>query len=110
LRDDIGFKGIALTDDLDMQAVHQAIPAEEIPICCLEAGADFLVVGKNLDFARLCRNQLATLFGDPSWREQARAHPKKLETIPAVPQTDLEKIAELEETFKEWKKQAALTD
>ncbi|HEV8132793.1 MAG TPA: glycoside hydrolase family 3 N-terminal domain-containing protein [Acidobacteriota bacterium] len=110
LRDDIDFKGIALTDDLDMRAVHESMPAEKIPICCLEAGADFLVVGKNLDFAQLCRDQLATLFGDPSWREQVRARAKKLAPIPAVPQTDLEKIAELEEAFKEWKNQAGLTD
>lgn len=103
LRDRLHYGGIALTDDLDMRAVHESIPREEVAPRCFRAGADLLVIGKDLDFARICRDQLAKLFEQDSWRRQAQLRAEKLDGLPPVHATRLDRVAELEKIFVEWK-------
>ncbi|MBI3327966.1 MAG: beta-N-acetylhexosaminidase [Nitrospinae bacterium] len=44
LREQLGFEGVIITDDLGMQAVAEAFPWEEIPLLALRAGADLLLI------------------------------------------------------------------
>ncbi|MBI4455929.1 MAG: glycoside hydrolase family 3 protein [Acidobacteria bacterium] len=108
LRTALGFSGIALTDDLDMGAIRRMIPPEEIPTRCFKAGADLLLVGTELDFARMCRDELVTLLQQPFWRQQAGQRAEKLNSLPAVPSVDLEQIQVLENAFQDWKKDLGL--
>lgn len=47
LRDDLGFKGIAVTDAMNMQGLTSQFPAGESAVRALEAGADLLLVPAN---------------------------------------------------------------
>jgi len=44
LREQMGFQGVVITDDLGMGAVADAFPWEEIPLLALRAGADLLLI------------------------------------------------------------------
>lgn len=44
LREDLGFGGVAVTDDLLMGAIAETWPAEEAAVLALEAGADLLLL------------------------------------------------------------------
>ncbi|HEY3128971.1 MAG TPA: glycoside hydrolase family 3 N-terminal domain-containing protein [Acidobacteriota bacterium] len=103
LRQNLRYSGIALTDDLDMGAVHQSIPRERIAPGCFLAGADLLIIGKDLDFARLCRDQLAKLFERESLAQEARRRAENLNALPPVPAIQLESVAALERAFVDWK-------
>ena len=55
LRNKMGFKGLVMSDDLEMQAVTQT--AEEIPALAVNAGVDlFLVCHEISKFAKLQEN------------------------------------------------------
>jgi beta-N-acetylhexosaminidase len=44
LRGAIGFDGVIISDDLDMAAVSEPMPWEEVPVQALRAGADLLLI------------------------------------------------------------------
>lgn len=47
LRDELGFRGVVITDSLDMGAITQRYPAHEALILAINAGADILLDGCN---------------------------------------------------------------
>ena len=49
LRNQLHFKGLALTDDLEMHAIIDHYPPEDAALRSLRAGADILIIGKNHD-------------------------------------------------------------
>ncbi len=49
LRKQLGFKGIIISDDLEMKAVEKYFPLDSIPRLGLEAGLDIFLVCHNLD-------------------------------------------------------------
>lgn len=48
LREELGYDGIVLTDDLQMQAVLQSYPLEEAAVRAIAAGADMLILSNAL--------------------------------------------------------------
>ncbi|WP_394825367.1 glycoside hydrolase family 3 protein [Pendulispora albinea] len=48
LRDDLGYKGLIITDSLEMEGVRKMHPDSEIPVLALEAGVDQLLMPKDL--------------------------------------------------------------
>jgi beta-N-acetylhexosaminidase len=50
LRDGLGFKGVAMTDDLDMASVRAIVPRKEAVVRALAAGNDLLMVCNTTDF------------------------------------------------------------
>src|SRR5690606_32863929 len=51
LRDELGFQGVIITDSLQMEGVRQEHPDAEIPVLALKAGADLLLMPKDLHTA-----------------------------------------------------------
>ncbi|WP_185010263.1 glycoside hydrolase family 3 protein [Crossiella cryophila] len=51
LRGQLGYRGVIITDSLQMEAVRIKHPDAEIPVLALKAGADMLLMPKNLDVA-----------------------------------------------------------
>src|SRR5205823_572427 len=51
LRGELGYRGVIVTDSLQMQGVRAGHPDAEIPVLALEAGADQLLMPANLDLA-----------------------------------------------------------
>ncbi len=50
LREKLGFRGVIITDDLDMEAVAAHYPLKERIRLAVEAGADILLFGNNLHY------------------------------------------------------------
>ncbi|MBU1229022.1 MAG: glycoside hydrolase family 3, partial [Proteobacteria bacterium] len=50
LRGRLGFNGVVVTDDLQMRAVAGQYGLKETVRLCVEAGADVLLIGNNLDY------------------------------------------------------------
>ena len=50
LRDRLGFTGVAMTDDLDMQAVSALMPRRQAVIDAIAAGNDLLMIRNAGDF------------------------------------------------------------
>jgi beta-N-acetylhexosaminidase len=55
LRDELGFRGLVITDALEMGAVSRTAAMEEIAIRALRAGADALCLGADIDAATVER-------------------------------------------------------
>ncbi|MDA3624845.1 glycoside hydrolase family 3 protein [Saccharopolyspora sp. WRP15-2] len=51
LREELGFKGVIITDSLKMEGVRQKHPDPEIPVLALKAGADMLLMPNDLQAA-----------------------------------------------------------
>ncbi|MFR9728950.1 glycoside hydrolase family 3 protein [Saccharopolyspora sp. MS10] len=51
LRDELGYRGVIVTDSLQMDGVRSAHPDAEIPVLALRAGADQLLMPQNLQVA-----------------------------------------------------------
>ncbi|MBF6510964.1 glycoside hydrolase family 3 C-terminal domain-containing protein [Nocardia farcinica] len=51
LREELGFKGVIITDSLQMEGVRQKHPDAEIPVLALKAGADMLLMPNDLQVA-----------------------------------------------------------
>jgi beta-N-acetylhexosaminidase len=51
LREELGFRGVIVTDSLQMEGVRTKHPDGEIPVLALQAGADQLLMPKNLQVA-----------------------------------------------------------
>ena len=49
LKEELGFQGLIITDDLEMKAVERYYPEEEIPVLAVLAGAECLLVCHNYD-------------------------------------------------------------
>ncbi|MFC7549016.1 glycoside hydrolase family 3 protein [Plantactinospora sp. GCM10030261] len=52
LREQLGFRGVIVTDSLSMAAVRQRYGDERVPVLALKAGADQLLMPPNLELAR----------------------------------------------------------
>lgn len=50
LRTQLGFKGVAITDDLQMKAITDKYGLEESVCLALAAGVDMIIVGNNLEY------------------------------------------------------------
>ena len=50
LREKLGFRGVIVTDDLDMEAVASQYPLKERIRLAVNAGADILLFGNNLHY------------------------------------------------------------
>ena len=48
LRDDLGYKGVVITDHMDMKAVRKDRSIEEVCLQAILAGADMLMLGGNI--------------------------------------------------------------
>jgi beta-N-acetylhexosaminidase len=51
LREELGFRGVVVTDSLGMAGVRQKYGDERVPVLALKAGADLLLMPPNLDLA-----------------------------------------------------------
>ncbi|WP_460961615.1 glycoside hydrolase family 3 protein [Parasphingorhabdus pacifica] len=51
LREELGYRGVIVTDSLQMEGVRQMHPDAEIPVLALKAGADQLLMPENLPAA-----------------------------------------------------------
>jgi beta-N-acetylhexosaminidase len=61
LREELGFRGLAVTDALEMRAVSATVGVEEGAVRALEAGADALCLGRDLGPAEIERIQSAVV-------------------------------------------------
>lgn len=50
LRGRLGYDGVVITDDLQMRAIADHYPFDEVVLRAVEAGADILLFGNNLDY------------------------------------------------------------
>ncbi|RJQ74090.1 glycoside hydrolase family 3 protein [Pseudonocardiaceae bacterium YIM PH 21723] len=51
LRDELGYRGVIITDSLGMEGVRAKHPDDQIPVLALQAGADMLLTPPKLDVA-----------------------------------------------------------
>jgi beta-N-acetylhexosaminidase len=58
LRRRLGFRGVVVSDDLEMGALSRRLPPEESAARAIAAGSDLLLVCSNLDVARRARQGL----------------------------------------------------
>ena len=49
LRDKLGFKGVSITDDMQMKAIQDNYPTEEACLLAFEAGNDLILICENLE-------------------------------------------------------------
>jgi beta-N-acetylhexosaminidase len=61
LREELGFRGLAVTDALEMRAVSATVGVEEGAVRALEAGADALCLGRDLGPGEIERIQSAVV-------------------------------------------------
>ena len=50
LREDLGFKGVVITDDLQMGAITDHYSLEQVVRLALDAGVDIFLYGNNLSY------------------------------------------------------------
>ncbi len=58
LRQKLGFQGVILSDDLEMKAVENYFPFEELPRMGIEAGLDMFLICNNMDKVRTLHDRL----------------------------------------------------
>lgn len=58
LREELGYQGLALTDDLEMGAIAKHSPIEDIVVRAIQAGEDMLLICADPDQIRRGRDQL----------------------------------------------------
>lgn len=59
LREELGFKGLVLTDDLEMGAITRNMPVGEAAVQAIEAGADAVLVCHSLDMVMATHRALS---------------------------------------------------
>jgi beta-N-acetylhexosaminidase len=58
LRDELGFRGVVCTDDLEMQAIAARVPLPEAAVRAVAAGADLVLFSRSLEAARAAHDGL----------------------------------------------------
>ena len=58
LRDEMGYRGVVITDDLDMGAVAASYPLDELAVSSLRAGVDVLMICHSVDKAISARTAI----------------------------------------------------
>ncbi len=58
LRQQLGFQGVIMSDDLEMKAVENYFPFEELPRMGIEAGLDMFLICNNMKKVRALHDQL----------------------------------------------------
>ena len=62
LRDELGFDGVIITDDMNMQAITSQYGFEQAAVLAVQAGADLLAYGNNLVYdPNVAQRAIATL-------------------------------------------------
>ena len=64
LRDELGFRGLVITDDLDMKALSKNWPVEFLPIRSFQAGADIALYCNNPESHRIGVESVEKAFAD----------------------------------------------
>jgi beta-N-acetylhexosaminidase len=64
LRQDLGFKGVIVTDDLQMEAIAREYGLDQAITQAIEAGADILVFGNNLSYDPEITQKAITIIED----------------------------------------------
>jgi beta-N-acetylhexosaminidase len=94
LRRELGFRGVVVSDDLEMGALSRRLPPEESAARAIAAGSDLLLVCSNLDVARRARQGLEEALQSgrlPAARfREALAHTRRLRRRPP-PDTPIRK-------------------
>ncbi len=62
LRQELRYRNIVISDDLDMQALSKNYPAAEIPVMALQAGCDILLYCNNFEHPQLALESLMKAF------------------------------------------------
>jgi beta-N-acetylhexosaminidase len=82
LRDELGFRGVLVSDDLEMRAVADLAPVETLAVGAIEAGCDVLLVCREEALADRAIDALAAAIErDPKFRgrcEQAAARMRSM--------------------------------
>ncbi len=82
LRKELGFRGLVITDDLEMGAISKNFPIEEVAIKGIEAGNDILLICHSLDTQeRSIKAILDKISTDSSFRERVYKSIDKIEKI-----------------------------
>jgi beta-N-acetylhexosaminidase len=81
LRDELGFRGVLFSDDLEMRAVADRMPVEESAVCAVAAGCDVLLVCSDRDLAdrahaALCREAETS----PTFRQRCEQAAERSQT------------------------------
>jgi beta-N-acetylhexosaminidase len=84
LREELGYRGVIVSDDLEMKAVADRYAIEELVILGIEAGCDLFLVRTNAElgaraFEALCRQGEK----DPSFRERLRESAARVASLKA---------------------------
>jgi beta-N-acetylhexosaminidase len=58
LRERLGFRGVIMSDDLEMKAVESYFPFEEFPRMGIEAGLDMFMICNNVEKLKILHDQL----------------------------------------------------
>ncbi len=66
LKDELRFKKVVITDDLDMEALTKHYSREEIPILALEAGCDSLLYCNNPESHEIALDSVKNMLGNAS--------------------------------------------
>jgi len=79
LRDELGFDGVVIADALEMKAIADTVGVEEGAVRALNAGADLLIVGRDLGEEAVTRIEAAVRAGVPASRlREAAARVERL--------------------------------
>lgn len=70
LRDEFGYEGVVLSDDLDMKAIVNHVGVADAAVAAIEAGCDVLLLCRDRDHQELARTALhAAASASPTMRE-----------------------------------------
>jgi beta-N-acetylhexosaminidase len=73
LRDELGFTGVVVSDDLDAPATARDRSVEETAVASLMAGADLLLIPGRPEVSRVAQHLAAVAVADPSVEARLRA-------------------------------------
>lgn len=101
LREQLGYEGLVVSDDLEMRAIADRWPAGEAAVLAIEAGCDLLLICKDTNLAAQARDALAARArADGRFAERLASAARRVRSVRAklscAPITD---SARLEEVF-----------
>lgn len=74
LRQQLGFAGVVVSDDLEMKAVSELAPVDELAVSMIDAGCDLLLICSDVSRALQARDALASrIVSDADFAARARA-------------------------------------